>query len=102
MQKESVAQHKNASRELGQSPSDAELLWEARGLIETAAELAWNTNCDIEEAQFRGFLERTRLVHASDCATHNMPAYPNGPCDCQPVVKVAAEAPNSATEGSHI
>lgn len=20
--------------------------------------------------------------HASDCATHNMPAYPNGPCDC--------------------
>jgi hypothetical protein len=20
--------------------------------------------------------------HDSDCATHNMPAYPNGPCDC--------------------
>lgn len=20
--------------------------------------------------------------HASDCAVHNMPAYPNGPCDC--------------------
>ena len=21
-------------------------------------------------------------MHASDCATHNMPAMPNGPCDC--------------------
>lgn len=21
-------------------------------------------------------------IHDSDCATHNMPAYPNGPCDC--------------------
>jgi hypothetical protein len=20
--------------------------------------------------------------HSSDCAVHNMPAYPNGPCDC--------------------
>ena len=20
--------------------------------------------------------------HMSDCATHNMPAYPNGECDC--------------------
>ena len=22
------------------------------------------------------------MNHWSDCATHNMPAYPNGPCDC--------------------
>lgn len=22
------------------------------------------------------------LKHDSDCATHNMPAYPNGPCNC--------------------
>lgn len=22
-------------------------------------------------------------THASDCAVHNMPAYPNGPCDCR-------------------
>lgn len=22
------------------------------------------------------------LIHKSDCATHNEPAYPNGPCDC--------------------
>ncbi len=22
------------------------------------------------------------MRHASDCAVHNMPAYPNGPCDC--------------------
>lgn len=21
-------------------------------------------------------------IHASDCAVHNMPASPNGPCDC--------------------
>ena len=80
------------------TPSDAELLWEARGLIETAAELAWNTNCDVEEAQFRDFLERTRIVHASDCATHNMPAEPNGPCDCSPVVKPSAITPSS-TDG---
>jgi len=23
-----------------------------------------------------------KVEHASDCAVHNMPAYPNGPCDC--------------------
>jgi len=22
------------------------------------------------------------IVHDSDCAVHNMPAMPNGPCDC--------------------
>jgi len=22
-------------------------------------------------------------IHSSDCAVHNMPAYPNGLCDCQ-------------------
>lgn len=22
------------------------------------------------------------VIHDSDCAQHNMPAYPNGPCDC--------------------
>jgi len=22
-------------------------------------------------------------IHASDCAVHNMPAFPNGPCDCE-------------------
>ena len=26
--------------------------------------------------------EHPRLVHASDCALHNPPAYPAGPCDC--------------------
>jgi hypothetical protein len=26
--------------------------------------------------------EKEPAVHASDCATHNMPAMPNGPCDC--------------------
>ena len=23
-----------------------------------------------------------KSIHASDCAVHNEPAYPNGPCDC--------------------
>lgn len=25
--------------------------------------------------------------HDSDCAVHNMPAYPNGPCNCGAVTK---------------
>jgi len=25
---------------------------------------------------------RGGILHDSDCAVHNMPAYPNGPCDC--------------------
>ena len=25
---------------------------------------------------------KPRVIHASDCALHNMPAYPAGPCDC--------------------
>ena len=29
-------------------------------------------NCTVEDM----------VGHASDCAMHNMPAYPNGPCDC--------------------
>jgi len=24
----------------------------------------------------------TEIQHDSDCAQHNEPAYPNGPCDC--------------------
>lgn len=23
-----------------------------------------------------------KIIHDSDCAVHNEPAYPNGPCDC--------------------
>ena len=37
--------------------------------------------------------------HASDCATHNSPAYPNGPCDCQPtqaMCRAAVEYINGA------
>lgn len=32
----------------------------------------WNAYCAIASAK----------AHDSDCATHNMPAMPNGPCDC--------------------
>lgn len=37
----------------------------------------------IESLKARGFLgSPLRDAHDSDCATHNEPAYPNGPCDC--------------------
>ena len=25
------------------------------------------------------------VLHRSDCAVHNAPAYPPGPCDCEPM-----------------
>ena len=28
------------------------------------------------------YLHSKTLVHQSDCAVHNEPAEPNGPCDC--------------------
>lgn len=47
----------------------------------------------MEESDFRPCMEEAEqvllalerlgsVVHDSDCATHNMPAYPNGLCDC--------------------
>lgn len=33
----------------------------------------------------------TGVQHASDCAVHNAPAYPNGPCDCDPHGECALE-----------
>lgn len=30
-------------------------------------------------------------LHDSDCAVHNMPAYPNGECDCRANAKVRGE-----------
>lgn len=35
-------------------------------------------------------------VHASDCAVHNEPAYPNGPCNCGAEIIVTAEMIASA------
>jgi len=29
-----------------------------------------------------GLTEMSRVLHSSDCATHNAPALPPGPCDC--------------------
>ena len=26
--------------------------------------------------------DRSSMIHSSDCAVYNEPAYPNGPCDC--------------------
>ena len=41
----------------------------------------------------QGVVIKVNRVHDSDCAVHNMPAYPNGPCDCRvlPVGCVAVE-----------
>ena len=30
-------------------------------------------------------------IHDSDCAVHNMPAYPNGPCDCRLAAHIGAK-----------
>ena len=49
-------------------------------------------NCEIsskgvktlnEKSVFKGRFELGGDGHMSDCAVHNMPAYPNGPCDCR-------------------
>lgn len=45
------------------------------------------------------------ILHDSDCATHNMPAYPNGPCDCgaalaQEVVKSSRDLCDAAFEAA--
>lgn len=42
--------------------------------------------------------------HASDCAVHNEPAYPNGPCDCGAVQTVTypPEMLPSAEEGDEV
>jgi hypothetical protein len=34
-------------------------------------------------------------LHASDCATHNEPAYPAGPCDCKPRRPRSAREPHA-------
>ncbi|KKK95941.1 hypothetical protein LCGC14_2667800 [marine sediment metagenome] len=30
----------------------------------------------------QGVVIKVKRSHDSDCSVHNMPAYPNGPCDC--------------------
>lgn len=35
-----------------------------------------------------------KIIHDSDCAVHNEPAYPNGPCDCGAEMVEALEATN--------
>lgn len=39
------------------------------------------------------------VIHASDCAVHNMPAYPNGPCSCTPRVSFDGTADLAHTPG---
>jgi len=40
-----------------------------------------------ENARLKAEVERLRSgAHASDCAVHNEPAYPNGPCACAAAV----------------
>ena len=38
---------------------------------------------DFEGEEMVGLMMGGLCRHASDCATHNAPALPNGPCDCR-------------------
>lgn len=38
---------------------------------------------------FLAGIDWARAQHSSDCATHNAPAYPSGPCDCRNDVDTA-------------
>ena len=41
------------------------------------------------------------VFHKSDCAAHNMPAYPNGDCNCNPFV-LSGDVPVDISEGDYI
>lgn len=45
---------------------------------------AYRASCHMFVAMIDAALKTEPSPHASDCAVHNMPAFPNGPCDCQP------------------
>lgn len=51
------------------------------------------TSADVERL-------RPKPGHASDCAVHNMPAFPNGPCDCglTPKPEPASEATKAGAD----
>ena len=42
-----------------------------------------NSNVDNMVDYFRNYiLDKDNIIHFSDCAVYNEPAYPAGPCDC--------------------
>ena len=43
--------------------------------------------------------EEDEPAHYSDCAVHNEPAYPNGPCDCR---KTSPQEEKEALHGGHV
>lgn len=43
----------------------------------------------LNSAAFSLGVDRVQAHHASDCAVHNEPAYPAGPCDCYVDAQVA-------------
>jgi len=49
-------------------------------LFEEGDEIGMPNCCDAAQSAWKEL--RTRTSHLSDCAMHNEPAYPNGPCDC--------------------
>jgi hypothetical protein len=59
---------------------------EAKELGELCVGLATTRSCAGEE---RG---SDPVIHASDCALHNAPAYPVGPCDCGALSGVTAQS----------
>lgn len=42
-----------------------------------------------------------QIEHTSDCAVHNEPAYPAGPCDCGALMKRALEKARLALSACH-
>jgi hypothetical protein len=68
---------------------------------------------DVVCPSFDIIAEWTEALHKSDCALHNMPAMPNGDCDCGPVRTVTRKeivpgaygrvmVSKSITDASHI
>lgn len=47
-------------------------------IYSTAMQHQWRERALKQADEIIALLDR----HDSDCATHNEPAYPNGPCDC--------------------
>jgi hypothetical protein len=54
---------------------------DVRGLAISAVKQALAQPAPVQSAE-RGGAEYRCCPHTSDCAVHNMPAYPTGPCDC--------------------
>jgi hypothetical protein len=73
VEKMAIAYHKQWNEE-----------WTAVGMVDAVR--PWDSLAEhTREATIRcmqAAIQQAREIHASDCAVHNEPAYPAGPCDC--------------------